>query len=111
MAGKRSPKPPRQPKMVQKRTGSAGSTKADRGAKKTSEASKHGAKPGQQAPAAPTNASGAPFPAKGRTQSSVPMRDSRAGIRDQASKGTGKSLFQRADARNRKLSQRNRSSS
>jgi hypothetical protein len=110
MAGKPSPKRPAQPKMVQKRTGSAGPTKGDmatRG-KRVSEAGKHGAKPGQQAPAAPTSPSGAPFPQKGRSQPSAPMRDSRAGIRDQASKGGSGSLFERMDARNRKLANRNR---
>ena len=112
MAGRKSRKPPAQPRMVQKRTGSAGPTKGDvasRG-KRVSEAGQHGAKPGQQAPAGPTRAAGAPFPVKGRTKSSVPMRTSREGIRDQASRGTGQSLFQRMDARNQKLSRRNRPS-
>jgi hypothetical protein len=113
MAGRKSPKPPAQPRMVQRRTGSAGTTKGDmatRGKNTKADVNEHTrATPGQQAPKAPTKPGpNTPFPQKGRSQSSVPERNAREGIKDQASKGTGQSLFQRMDARNRRLSQRNR---
>jgi hypothetical protein len=99
--------------MTQKRTGTTGTARGDlpgRGKPAKADVNEHTrAKPGQQAPSGPTRPGpNTPYPAKGRTQSSAPMRDSRAGVRDLASGGTGQSLFQRADARNRKLGQRNR---
>jgi hypothetical protein len=106
MAGRKSPKPPRQPRQVQKRTGSAGKPKSDPGPKKASEAPQHTARRGQQSPAAPTKATGAPFPQQGHEVTSVPMLSGRKGLREK--QPGDPSIFQKADAGNRRLGRRNR---
>ena len=108
MAGRKSPKPPRQPRMVQKRTGSAGPTKGDpsgRGKNAKADVNEHtGARAGQQAPLKPTSpGANTPYPQTSRNRTTAPQRAARSGIKDQAGQ-----LFGNADARNRKLSQRNR---
>lgn len=113
MAGRKSPKPARQPRMVQKRTGSAGPTKGDpatRGKNAKADVNEHtAARAGQQAPLKPTSpGANTPYPQTSRNRTTAPQRAARSGIRDEASGVTGQSLFQRADARNRKLGQRNR---
>ena len=99
MAGKRSTKAPARPRMVQKRTGSAGAPRTDPGPRKASEASQSGSKAGPVVPGPTGDASAA-----AKRGSQVPLR--RPGLREKTPGDP--SIFDRADAGNRRLGRRNR---
>lgn len=107
MAGKPTPKPRKPAASRVTRAKPAPTVAKDPGPKGTKAILNSHATPKPGMSGGKTRATGAPFPAKSSGTTTVPMRPGR-GVRDQAAAATGQSVFDRADAGNRRLGRRNR---